>query len=63
MLVVRCDVCGEEVLRVAAVGAQHASVLRRHLTIHQRGADTFAPADVLSSFSVRPESERDDSEA
>ena len=54
MLVVRCPVCAAEIMRAELVGYQHAPRLRRHLAVHERGADTFSSRDVLDSFVVEP---------
>ena len=52
MLVVRCPVCDQEVMRARLVGYQHAPRLRKHLALHDRSAETLSSRDVLESFLV-----------
>ena len=60
MLVVRCLICEEEVMRAKLVGYQHAPRLRKHLASHSQDADTFSSRDVLQSFLIEQEDERGD---
>ncbi len=55
MVVVVCEICGSEIIRVDWLGSQHARQLRKHLAIHRLGAETFSPTDVLKCFRVRRE--------
>ena len=55
MLVVRCLVCRQEVMRAKLVGYQHAPRLRKHLASHAEDAETFSSRDVLQSFLIERE--------
>lgn len=63
MLVARCLVCEDEVLRAKLVGYQHAPRLRQHLATHDAGVNTFSSRDVLESFRIERIADEADADA